>query len=149
MGGLVLHRVLTQYSPAPLEAEDRLGRVVMLAPPFGGSEVADTLAALPPYRWIYGPAGQDLTTAARQGSTQIISYDLGIIAGTRGWPYFISAHLFDGPHDGRVSVESTKEVEYTDHITLPATHTFIMERRDVHEQIVHFLENGEFGSRPD
>ena len=38
-------------------------RVVMLGPPNGGSEVADLLKNVAPYRAFYGPAGQQLGTS--------------------------------------------------------------------------------------
>ena len=33
-------------------------------------------------------------------------------------------------------------------MVVPATHTFIMNRKDVAEEVVHFLRNGEFRSEP-
>ena len=69
---------------------------------------------------------------------------MGIIAGTTEWPYFVAAFVVPGASDGRVSVENTKLAGMKDHMTVPATHTFIMESTEVHDQIVHFLERGIF-----
>jgi triacylglycerol esterase/lipase EstA (alpha/beta hydrolase family) len=44
MGGLLARVYLTKYRPK------RLGRVVMLGTPNGGSEIADRLKQFPPYR---------------------------------------------------------------------------------------------------
>ena len=51
MGGLLTRVYLARYRPA------RLGRVVMLGTPNGGSELADLLKGLAIYRAFYGPAG--------------------------------------------------------------------------------------------
>ncbi len=142
MGGLVVQQYLNLYK-AELPAS-KLGRVVMLAPPNGGSEVADLLHKLWPYQWYYGPAGQDLTTASRQRAAVKSYYDLGIIAGTKEWTYIVAAFVVPGVSDGRVSVEKTKLAGMKDHITVPATHTFIMDRPDVHRQVLSFLKNGAF-----
>src|SRR6266404_8512911 len=56
MGGLLARVYLTKYRPK------RLGRVVMLGTPNGGSEIADRLKELLPYRAWLGPAGQQLGT---------------------------------------------------------------------------------------
>ncbi|MGB1077159.1 MAG: alpha/beta hydrolase, partial [Bdellovibrionales bacterium] len=123
---------------------EKLGRVVMMGPPNKGSEVADLIHKLPPYEWYYGPTGQELTTQAREINTTKPYYDLGIIAGTKEWPYFVAAFVTPGKSDGRVTVENTKLEGMKDHITLPATHTFIMKKDNVHKQIIHFLKNGAF-----
>lgn len=123
---------------------DRLGRVVMMAPPQKGSEVADFLQHLPPYKWVFGPAGQELTTR-RRGNCQIRPYyELGIIAGDKGWPYFVAHFLFSDRHDGRVAVEKTKITEMKSHITLPCTHGFISWNNTTHEHVIHFLNTGNF-----
>ncbi|MCB9978139.1 MAG: alpha/beta fold hydrolase [Rhodospirillales bacterium] len=142
MGGLVAQKYLDRYR-ADISPE-KMGRVVMLAPPNGGSEVADFLSALPAYQWIYGPAGQELTTAARAKDAHDLWYELGIIAGNKTWPYPVASFVVQGPGDGRVSVEKTKIDGMKDHITIDATHTFIMDRKDTHDLVSGFLKNGVF-----
>ncbi len=142
MGGLVARRYLDRYQETV--PRDHLGAVVMLAPPNGGSEVADLIHNLPPYKWYYGPAGAELTTAAQAVNHSDIHYDLGIIAGTKEWPYIAAAFVVPGKSDGRVSVENTKLAGMKDHITVNATHTFIMDKPDVHKQVLSFLKHRKF-----
>ncbi len=106
--------------------------------------VAAKLRNFLPYKWFYGPAGQELTTAARRRDRTKPYYDLGIIAGTRGWPYIIASLLIPGPHDGRVAVAHTKLAGMKDHVTLRATHTLIAWHPAVHRQIIHFVKEGVF-----
>lgn len=141
MGGLVVARYLEKYrAEIP---EDRLGRVVMLAPPHGGSEVADLLHRLGLYRWFYGPAGQELTTEART-DPQAPYYELGIIAGTSGWIFPAAGSLFGGAHDGRVAVERTKLPGMRAHTTIAVSHTMIPWRPAVLRLIAAFLKTGTF-----
>ncbi len=142
MGGLVTRRYLETYkSDIP---QEKLGRVVMLAPPNGGSEVADFLKNFPPYKWSFGPAGQELATEARAKDLVKPYYELGIIAGSKKWPYVVANFIVPGSHDGRVTVEKTKLDGMKGHVTLPATHSFISWKPSVHKQIIAFLEKGEF-----
>ena len=72
MGGLLARAYLGKYRP------HRLGRVVMLGTPNGGSEIADGLKNFAPYRAFFGPAGQQLGTqrdaaTARAASTDRLS----------------------------------------------------------------------------
>ena len=57
LGGIVLRSYFKENEL------DNMGRVVMLSPPNQGSEAADSLKDWWLYRWINGPAGQQLTTA--------------------------------------------------------------------------------------
>ncbi|HEY8189928.1 MAG TPA: alpha/beta fold hydrolase [Micavibrio sp.] len=142
MGGLVAQRYLEDFKsciPA-----GKMGRLAMIAPPNGGSEVADFLRNFLPYKWFYGPAGQELTTAMRQANQTCPWYETGIIAGNRGWPYFVAKFLIAGDHDGRVAVEKTKIAGMKDHIIVPCTHSFISWNRNVHDQIIEFLQKGNF-----
>ncbi len=142
MGGLVARRYLDNYKD--IIPEHSLGRVVMLAPPNGGSEVSDLIHNIAPYKWYYGSAGDELTTEAQSKNKSDIYYDLGIIAGTKEWPYFVAAFVTPGKSDGRVTVEKTKLEGMKDHVSVNGTHTFIMDKTDVHIQIAQFLKNGVF-----
>jgi pimeloyl-ACP methyl ester carboxylesterase len=142
MGGLVTRCYLDSYKNNITSGQ--IGRVVMIAPPNGGSEVADLLQSFPPYRWLFGKAGQELSTAFQSAHAIQPYYALGIIAGTTGWPYILGSLTIKGKHDGRVSVDKTKLDGMKDHLTLAATHSFISWKPQVHRQIVHFLMHGEF-----
>jgi len=141
MGGLV-----TAYMLGRLRARfqaNSIGRVVMLGPPLQGSEVADTLMQLAPYRWLYGPAGQDLRTSSTVLDGITPDYPLGIIAGTMGWPY-LTGLLIKGSHDGRVSVEHTRWLGMTDHLILPVMHSVMQNDREVQSQVLQFIQTGAF-----
>lgn len=142
MGGL-LARYYLEYYRAAIPAE-KLGKIVMLAPPNGGSEVADLLRDFIPYRWIFGPAGQELTTHAQKANAFDMYYDVGIIAGSVGWPYLLGCMTLPGLHDGRVSVASTRLDGMKDHITLQSTHSFISWKAQTHRHILTFLAGGRF-----
>ena len=142
MGGLVARQYLEDYkSDVPVAV---LGRVVMMAPPLQGSEVADFLSPFAPYSWVYGPAGQQLTTAVQEKVDVTAYYDLGIIAGNKKWPYVVANFIMPDAHDGRVAVERTRWNSMKDHLVVPATHSFISWKPNVHKQIIQFLELGEF-----
>ncbi|MAH04208.1 MAG: alpha/beta hydrolase [Pseudomonadota bacterium] len=142
MGGLVcgcyLEHALT-FIP-----KHKMGRVVMLGTPHGGSEIADKLKNFWLYKLIFGPAGQQLTTDARSNMQLTPNYELGIIAGTRNWLYPMGRILIKRPHDGCVSVESTKLRGMKDHIILPTLHGFMGWSSKIHTHIIYFLQNGVF-----
>lgn len=143
MGGLVLRHFLDRHRD---ELGGRLGRVVMLGPPNRGSELADIFQNIAPYRWIFGPAGQQMTV--RENAVQLpqgpVDFELGVIAGTIGWPYPDGAILLNGPHDGRVTVENTKLDGMQDHMTIPVMHGMMMGNATVQQNVAEFLRTGRF-----
>jgi pimeloyl-ACP methyl ester carboxylesterase len=142
MGGLLARAYLARYRPR------RLGRVVMLGTPNGGSEIADRLKEFLPYRTWFGPAGQQLGTqrdATLGAMLPPVDYPVGIIAGNRS-VYPLTSMLLPKPHDGRVSVENTKLEGMADHIVIGAAHPWLPRNALAIEQTIAFLRDGNFGS---
>ncbi|HEV7261087.1 MAG TPA: alpha/beta fold hydrolase [Bosea sp. (in: a-proteobacteria)] len=140
MGGLVARAYVNRHRP------ERLGRVVMLAPPNEGSEIADLLGNNALFRAFFGPAGSELGTERPEALCEVlggVDYPLGVIAGDRSF-YPIGSLMLAGANDGRVSVERTKVAGMADHITIHATHPLIMRNREAIAQTRHFLKHGRF-----
>jgi pimeloyl-ACP methyl ester carboxylesterase len=139
LGGIVVRRFL-QTHEVPAHS-----RMVMLAPPNQGSELADILSSFFFYRRVMGPAAQQLGTGPdslpnRLGPAPI---ETGIITGAKGLVPFAS-WLFQGPNDGKVSVERARLAGMRDFLVMPCGHSFIMRNPAVLFQVVHFLQYGRF-----
>jgi triacylglycerol lipase len=145
LGGILVRRYLKDRG-----APAALGRVVMLAPPNAGSEIVDTLGDWRVYAWINGPAGLDLGTAPDHAPAALgplpAGGEVGVIAGDRSWNPLFSA-LIPGPDDGKVAVARTHVAGEADHLTLPYSHTWLMNRRETRRQVAAFLRDGRF-ARP-
>jgi pimeloyl-ACP methyl ester carboxylesterase len=139
MGGVLVRGYLAQRED-PFD-----GRVVMLSPPNQGSEIVDAYADSPLLRSLLGPSGVRLGTDSTGIARELgpVDFSLGIITGDRSINP-IGSWLIPGPDDGKVAVSRARVEGAADFIVVPATHTFIMNRRDVAEQVTHFLANGEF-----
>lgn len=139
LGGLLARGVIHRNRPL------NLGRVVQLAPPNQGSEVADFWKNNFLYRWFFGSVGQDLGAEEKNFSRILgpVDYKLGVVAGDWSWDP-ISSAMIEGPNDGKVSVESTKVPGLTDHIVISTSHTFIIYNWMAWNQTLHFLECGKF-----
>src|SRR6185295_16742640 len=99
MGGLVVRTYLARYG------SDRVGRIVMIATPNLGAELADRLHGTGLYRVFLGPAGQQLTGDAQGfvAGLAIPEVPFGVIAGGRGNERGYNP-LIAGDNDGTVSV---------------------------------------------
>lgn len=139
MGGLLVRAIIHKHRP------EKLGRVVLLATPNKGSEVADLWRDNWLYKTIYGPAGQQLGTdqGARVELLGDVDYELGVVAGNSTIDPLSSA-VIPGDDDGKVGIESTKLEGMKDHITVSASHLFFPGNDTVHEQTAHFLKHGTF-----
>jgi len=139
LGGLIVRQYLQRHSmPAG-------SRLVMLSPPNQGSELVDLLKNVSLYRWITGPAGQEIGKGPESVINRLkpVGIDVGVIAGNLSINLVFSAFM-EGPDDGLVSVKSTMLPEMRDFIIVPNTHTFIMRDPLVMRQVAHFLKYGRF-----
>lgn len=139
LGGILVRQYSAEHEIPELK------RVVMLGPPNQGSEVVDRLREVPGFKQINGPAGMQLGTSASDVPANLgpVSFDLGVIAGTRSINPVLSSYL-PNPDDGKVSVERAKVEGMSDFLQLPVTHPLMMRDREVMDQVVHFLQQGRF-----
>lgn len=141
LGGLVVRALLDRNRP------DKLGRVVMLAPPNGGSEWADALERLRIAQYALGPARAHLVTRRASEAEDVlgsVDYPVGIVAGDRPIDRFVAPFLIREPHDGKVSVASTRLAGMADHIVLPVGHPMMPFHPAVAGQVLAFLQRGQF-----
>jgi len=139
MGGILVRQYLSERMVPELR------RVVMLAPPNQGSELADYYGAVDIIEPLLPEAIKQLGTGEESVPLGLgpVDFELGVIAGDKDWLGFPPGAP-DEPGDGVVSLEETEVIGMQDSLTVPATHTFIMWKRDVLSQIIYFLENGTF-----
>jgi len=141
MGGIVLRYYLAN------EKITNLGRVVMLSPPNQGSTLVDEIGDWALFKFINGPAGQQLGTGLNSIPLSLgpVNYPVGIITGNKhsffdAW----AAKIIPGADDGKVSIEGAKVSGMSDFLVVPYAHSFIMKKKDVLSQSVFFLLKGWF-----
>lgn len=139
LGGILLRHYLAQHEI------EKLGRVVMLAPPNQGSEVVDRLRRVPGYKLINGPAGLQLGTDAESVPSKLgpAEFEVGVIAGTKSVNLILSL-MIPGTDDGKVSVERARLEGMADFVLVPHSHPFIMNGKDTRAHILSFLKHGRF-----
>lgn len=139
MGTLLVRHYMAHSRPA------NAGRAVFIGPPSRGSELADGGRPRWFFRWFVGLNLRALgvsNEAFWRRLPQTVDYPLGIIVGTRpGNPF---GRNLPAPHDGTVTVESTRIAGSTDTIELPWAHTEMLFRRRTAELALHFLQHGRF-----
>lgn len=140
LGGLVARALIARKRPAGLH------RVVMLAPPNAGSEVAELLCRHGLDAALLGPVGRQLRTNRLARDMRIlggVDFELGVIAGDR--PLMpLPSGLLPRPHDGLVTVAATRIEGMTAHIVLPVDHTRMVLDRRVIAATLAFLQTGAF-----
>lgn len=153
LGGIVL-RYIDHHAQLPHQTQ--IGTVVMLAPPNHGSDIVDKLGHLAPFYWVNGPVGRQLATqqAAHKTLSSIPneltqvgkpSFTFGVIAGNQSAdPAGVFLPTTPLGHDGKVTVESTMLNGMADHLILPYSHTFLMAKKTVQQQVLHFLKDKRF-----
>lgn len=138
LGGLVVREVLDRQGD--WRAHLALGRVVMLAPPNQGSELAESLAGLPPYHWIGGPSAAEIAAGppfAPMPATVEVAVIAGGTPGGRGFNPLLSEN-----NDGVVTVGETRLAGARDSMTVTAIHTLIASMPETIDATRSFLETG-------
>jgi len=124
-----LGSIITRQALGP-EAEPKIGRIVMLAPPNQGSATATRLARRWPWPILLRPL-RELRNSPDSPihSIPIPNAEIGIIAASR---------------DAKVSVKESRLPGAKDHLVVDAYHSFLPNRSDINSAISNFLENGSF-----
>lgn len=119
LGGVLLRAALPRMQGA-------LPRhLVMLGTPNRPPRAARLASVLPPFRWISGECGSCLSSEAFYATLPAPLVPYTIIAGTRGltgrWSPFGAE-----PNDGLVAVSETRVHDSDPVLTVPVSHTFMM-----------------------
>lgn len=139
LGGILVRQYLSHTDINGLK------RVVMLAPPNQGSQVADYLQSWSVVRLLEPEAVLQLGTGVHSIPRGLgpVSFDLGIIAGTANRRGFLPGTP-EEVNDGTVTVTETVVQGMLDYLELPVSHTFIMWNEEVLRQTAFFLQHGRF-----
>lgn len=140
LGALVVRDLLARNSA--WREKIAVHRLVMIAPPNKGSQIADRLKTLPAYRWLTGESGQGLTTAAAS-RLPVPSIEFGIIAGGRGNANGFNP-LLPGDNDGLVTVAETALDGARDFLLVRTTHGLVDDHPQTIEATLSFLRDGAF-----
>lgn len=144
MGALVFRSML-QYS---VEDKDfpKILRIVMIAPPNGGANVANFYASNALFRFLLGPNIQHMKTDAASYANSLpkpYNIEVGIIAGVRkkeqGYNRFI-----EGDNDGVVALEHTKLGIEKDFVMVKGRHNRLIRKKKVSTLVSSFLKTGLF-----
>ena len=141
MGGVVVRHL---HDP-----RIRWHRIVMLAPPNQGSQLAAAVTGNPVFRWYYGPAGTELAEDAARWPAPPAPF--AVIAGTRGLAltnptsWTLGRRFPSGVrHDGTVAVDETRLPGMAAFAEVDATHTWIMNDPRAQQLVASYLADGRF-----
>ena len=143
LGGVLLRAYLAE------RALPNLARVVMLAPPNHGSELADVVRGSRALRGAFGPTATELGTSPDSLPNRLppADFEVGVIAGT-STVNPLGSWLIPADDDGTVSVASARLEGMSDFVTLPVSHTWILLSGEAARQTLAFLAHGRFVHAP-
>lgn len=142
MGGILVRFYFNENS------SERVGRVVMLAPPNQGSEAVDAMRNLPGYDWVNGPAGSQLGKDKDSIPLQLGTpgFNFAVIAGNRTIDP-ITSSVLTNPDDGKISVADSILAGMSDFRVVAVSHAFIMKNDEVIDLVQRYLAHGSFSAR--
>lgn len=139
MGGILVRYYLKNNQV------DYIGRVVMIAPPNQGTELAGLFEDSSWVNVKRGPAATQLSSEAHSWVKSLgpVNFELGVIAGNKN-NNWVTDWLLPGDDDGVVTVESTKVENMQDFMIVPVKHYRIRGNDLVLNQAAYFLKHGRF-----
>lgn len=123
MGSIVVRAALHRIDPS------RIGRIVLLAPPNGGSPVARTISQLSGRMIVPARELSDEPESYVHQIKPTDAFEIGVLA---------------AKYDFLVPIENTHLLNARCHRTIPATHNSLLVSRAAADLILNFLRNGEF-----
>jgi len=140
-GGLIARAYATAFHPPNLR------RIVTIAPPNHGAELADMTRPHPFLGLLlHHGVGREIGVgpeAIYRKLPEAIPAEVGIIAGGTGTEEGFLSRLGED-NDGRVTVSSTRLPSAKDFVVLPCWHTYMPTATEVIAQAVAFLKDGKF-----
>jgi pimeloyl-ACP methyl ester carboxylesterase len=147
LGNLIVRYYLNDraQNAALNTAIPRLGRVVMLAPPNNGAQMARRFQDNSLFQTVWGVSGKQLATNwdDLQAHLAVPNCEFGIIAGGKGDQDGRNP-LIAGDDDFVVGVDETRLAGATDFLVLPVLHGTIMSDEKVQQCTLQFLRAGFF-----
>lgn len=137
LGGLMIRAYLQENTPT------QLGNAVLVGTPNKGTEIADRYQGNHWIEWLM-PTALALGTDGQSLPNQLSApyYPVGVIAGVSERQN--TREYLTGLNDGLVTVESTKLEGMTDFIQLKTGHSMMRYDDQVADQVVSFLQAGQF-----
>jgi hypothetical protein len=146
--GALLVRSMLQYS-ANDKYFPKIFRIIMIAPPNRGTEIADFYSSFGIVNYFFGQNVKYMKTDSDSYANRLPKpYDseIGIIAGIRGKKHGYNLFL-NGDNDGGIKPEKTKIGIEKDYITVIGQHNFLLMKKYVSKLVIEFLKYGSFISK--
>lgn len=144
MGNLVIRCYLQQHRESEPDRNERLGRVVMFAPPNQGATLAKRFKEHSLFQLVWGRSGRQIAAWEElEPNLAVPECEFGILAGGKGDERGYNP-MIEGDDDFVVAVEETKLGGARDFLVLPAPHAALMDDPRAKEAALRFLLHGHF-----
>jgi triacylglycerol lipase len=144
MGALVVRSMLNYSNNDP--DFPVIYRIVMIAPPNNGAEIADIGASLGLSKFLVGPNANKMKTGSGSYASRLpVPYhsEVGIIFGYTGKKHGYNPFI-KGDNDGLLTPQNTSLGTEKDIAAVKSDHAFIHRNKKVGNMVVAFLKRGRF-----
>lgn len=132
MGGILTRYALGETGKIPIVDISRIKRIVMLAPPHGGSKIARLFVKYLPFTAKWLKPLSELSDAPDSNIHAVPLFEgpeVGIVA---------------AKYDSEVAIKDTFLIGMKEHFIIKAEHSFMVYMKSVHEAVLRFLTAGTF-----